>query len=192
MNDQFTIIPQEMKERFLNAYLHGDMLFCEFSFPRSVYVGADKAVGEVVACLRRCAKKTGVAFRIVATGNLSRQDTQIHFHIIVLPVDADAKGVERLKDALQRRWAFVANKRHHPTKKTLQQGFSIVSSQDEYWRKLNVPEVEGNCFQSTAYKWAYNLRRDKNDWLFCEDDRLGLDTVYAKRKIARRACRTVG
>ena len=118
----------------------------------------------------------------MTTGNLSRQDKQIHFHIVLLPIDALPDGIERLKDALQRRWAFVANRRHHPTLPTLFQGYSLVSTQQEYFRKLNVDGVGSNCFQSSAYKWAYNLDRDKNDWLFCEDKRLGLDTVYSKRK----------
>ena len=183
MTEQFTRVPQEMKQKFLDAYLQGEMLFCEFSFPRSVSVSSEEAVDKVVKCLRRCAKKTGVRFTIVPTGNLSRDDKQIHFHLIVLPIDADTNGIEKLKDALQRRWAFEANRRHHPTLSTLQQGYSIVSTQDEYCRRLDVDGVDNSSFETTAYKWAYNLDHNKNDWLFCEDKRLGLDIVYSEKKM---------
>ena len=182
MTEQFNRVPQEMKDKFLDAFLHGEMLFCEFSFPRSVSVSSEEAVDKVVKCLRRCAKKTGVSFRIIPTGNLSRTDKQIHFHLIVLPIDADTNGIERLKDALQKRWAFVANRKHQPTLSTLQQGYSLVSTQEEYSRRLDVDGVENSSFETTAFKWAYNLDHTENDWLFCEDKRLGLDIVYSKHK----------
>ena len=160
-------------------------MFCEFSFPRSIRVNADVAVNLYVKCLERCAKKTGVEFKVFTTGNLSRTDKQIHFHTAVLPINADEKSIQRLKNALQSRWAYVANRRHHPTASTLRQGYSLVSTQDEYCSRLVVdefPELTGDTFQGSAFKWAYNLNLEENGWLFNEDRRLGIDKIYSKKK----------
>jgi len=180
MRDYVSEIPQEYLGSFLDGYWSGGVLYCEFSFTKKI--DGKKAVAELLSCLRRVAKKTKIEFKIVPTGNISRKGTQVHFHLIVLPVNVNNNDLHRLKFALRSRWGFVGNGRAIPTAEDLTTGYCVVRTQDEYIQTFRLEGEKLDDLQTCAAKWGYNLRVGKNDWLQYEDERLSKDIFFSTNK----------
>ena len=192
MSDCFKSLPSPIQVEFLKGYHAGEMLFCDLSFTRNTNVTADSAVATLVDCLKRSSRKSGVTFRAITTGNLTRTDTQIHFHIILLCYGATLSDVERVKTVLSKRWLFLANDRHLPTAETrVRENYCVVRSEDEY---AEFPDMKNRGkLQALAYKWNYNFYKWdyvknelKNDDLRYEDSRLSWNVVYSPKKRLRK------
>ena len=192
MSDCFKSLPSPIQVEFLKGYLSGEMLFCDLSFTRNTTVTADSAVATLVSCLKRSSRKSGVTFRVITTGNLTRTDTQIHFHVILLCCNASPLDVGRLRNVLTKRWLFLANNRHVPKNTTrVRENYCVVRSEDEY---AAFPDMKNRGkLQSLAYKWKYNFyewdyekKELKNDDLRYEDSRLSWNVVYSPKKRLRK------
>ena len=176
MRDGFDNIPKEFLPLLLDSYFSGSVIVCDFSFPLHVRErmrrNTDEAAELLASCLSRIARRYRVEFNCLTTGNLTRTDQQIHFHLWILVKGVSNASLDAISEALQGRWEFLANDRRRPESKRLSEGYSIVSTMESYMESFRRNGEEVNDLDTMNFKLAYNLNLDEHDWLWTENHKI--------------------
>ena len=186
MRETFDNLPSEFIPFLLESYFSSEVIVCDFSFPRYISErmrkNPDAAADLLASCLYRIARKYKIEFRTIITGNLSRLDRQIHFHLWILAKGAGKESLDGISKGLQERWAFLANGRHRPSKRRLSEGYSRASTIQDWMESFSSNGEEPSELDKMSFKLSYNLNLDKNDWLWTESDKIGTpEKVYSYR-----------